>query len=146
MAALTADRSTLERLLGEGVRHDFAATAGVQFYKGGMVAMDVSTGLLIKATTGTPGDYVVGRCEENKLTVSGDTVRVKIGTFKYANAGDVTAAMRGKLCYVSDDQTVTEDSATNTPPPAGTVFEVDSDGVWVTTYYPHPAAVALNPS
>ena len=69
---------------------------------------------------------------------------MKHGIFKYTNVGDVTVAMRGQLCYVSDDQTVTE--ASGDDPIAGVIYDVDSDGVWVEQQYPHPTAVALNPS
>lgn len=141
MAALTADRSTIEREFPDSMIHELTATAAVQFYKGGMVAIDDTTGLLIKAAIDTAADKVVGICLENKLTVSGDRIRFKSGCFKVDNAGDIDVTFRGQLCYIADDQTVTE--ASGDDPVAGTVYDVDSDGVWVYIKYPNPATVAV---
>ncbi len=48
----------------------------------------------------------------------------------FATSGTaVTAAKRGQVCYLVDDNTVTMDSAGKSA--AGVVHNVDSDGVWV---------------
>jgi hypothetical protein len=65
----------------------------------------------------------------NASAAAGDRCEYETGIFKFANGSTaVTAAMRGNLCYADDDQTVSSDE---TKPIAGTVYDVDSDGVWV---------------
>ncbi|WP_375591722.1 hypothetical protein [Chitiniphilus eburneus] len=64
----------------------------------------------------------------------GTTVRIRRGRmFRWANnpADPVTQASLGRPCYVSDNQTVARTHATNTRPLAGTVLDIDVDGVWV---------------
>jgi hypothetical protein len=63
-------------------------------------------------------------------------VRVRQGTFKVGNgaAADALAiADVGSLCYAADDQTVAKTAGANLPV-AGTVIQVDADGVWVQMY------------
>ena len=58
---------------------------------------------------------------------------VRQGTFKVANGAAADALAIGdvgNLCYAADDQTVAKTAGANLPV-AGTVIEVDPDGVWV---------------
>lgn len=141
MAAITEDRDTREKGL-PAVRfqfHHFTPTASIQFYKGGMVAIDPATGLLIKAVADVAAHIVIGRCEENILTAASGAARVKVSTgiFAWATA-DVDALDRGKAVYVTDDQTVTITAGDEAK--AGTVYDFDAatSEVWVTM--PWPAA------
>lgn len=148
MAALTADRSTLFR--GEpGPIHHIPATAATQFFKGGLVGIQQSTGLLVKPVI-TDGTVVIaGICLDNVLSgASGATlVRVRGGKdqmVKLVNGQTIANATdRGKIARVSDDQTVqlTTDASA---PIVGTVYEVDSDGVWVTLAGPDGIAAPTN--
>jgi len=56
---------------------------------------------------------------------------VEVGEFKFTNAGDVVLASVGSTAYFSDANTVSLDSATDTRATAGTITQVDDDGVWV---------------
>ncbi|MCY1460857.1 hypothetical protein D9M71_784510 [compost metagenome] len=54
--------------------------------------------------------------------------------FAFANsaAGDeITRADIGATAYIVDDQTVAKTDGTSTRSVAGTIRDVDSDGVWV---------------
>ena len=56
---------------------------------------------------------------------------VEVGEFKFTNAGDVVLASVGSTADFSDANTVSLDSATKTRTTAGTITQVDDDGVWV---------------
>lgn len=132
MPALTTDRRTQERL--PGIREP-GVLAGATIYAGAMVAIDAA-GWAVPAAA-VAAHRVIGRAEARVAggaTSGANLVRVKTGVFKYANsaAGDLIArADIGQPAYVVDDQTVAKTSATNTRPVAGTIYDVDADGVWV---------------
>jgi hypothetical protein len=132
MTALTQDRATESRL-GDFVNDPVAA--GKLIYAGSLVVLS-ATGYAepgITATTVTAR----GRAEEQADNTGGAdgaiTIKVRRGIFKFANdAGDaVTRAMIGDDAYIVDDQTVAGTSGTNTRSVAGTIIDLDSDGVWV---------------
>jgi hypothetical protein len=100
------------------------------------VARD-SSGYATPGATAT-GLKGVGRAEaqaDNSSGAAGDiAVDVRKGVFRYANSsgGDAVArANIGATCYIVDDATVALTDGTGTRSAAGTVFDVDSDGVWV---------------
>lgn len=135
MAALTADRDTQERASGNSQLFAEVGTDSTQYYKGGIVCISTATGLVVKGATATT-QVAIGRCEENYLTGTSNTRKIKarIGCFKYGNsaAADAIAADDiGKACYIVDDQTVALTDGTGTRSRAGIVAGVDSDGVWV---------------
>lgn len=140
MAALTADRDTLEKASAHSQLHAEVGGSSTQFYKGGIVVLDQADGLLKKATTAT-GLIALGRCEENVLTGASNTRKIncRSGIFKYGNsaAADAIAADDiGKDCYLVDDQTVALTSNSSARSRAGKVYGVDSDGVWVAFTFP----------
>jgi hypothetical protein len=53
--------------------------------------------------------------------------------FRWKNSGSdpVTQASVGKVCYIADSETVAATNGSNTRSAAGTVVEIDTDGVWV---------------
>jgi len=59
-------------------------------------------------------------------------VPIEQGVFKWANAGTITQANVGGVCYAADNQTVTA-TATGASV-VGKILRVDSDGVWVLSY------------
>ncbi len=137
MAALTADRNTLAR--GKpGPIHHVDATASTQYFKGGIVYVQQSTGKLVKGAITLAGVVAAGICLDNVLTGASPTekIRVRAGTFKFVNGETIANATdRGKLAFQGDDQTVFKTAAGSgdaTTPTLGTIYEVDSDGVWVT--------------
>lgn len=147
MAALTAQKSVIERRSSYGATHERPSTASVTYFKGGMVARDASTGLILKAAVGVAADTVCGISAQNKTTVSGDNIRFYDGIFLIDQDGSINQDDEGKLCYVVDDQTVTEDSATGTPQVAGTIYErVSATQVYVQIVNTPAPVVALDPT
>jgi len=133
MAALTAPRNTPE-VLGE-VR-GFPLPAGGKVFAGAIVAL-TAAGFAAGATA-TAANVTVGRADETVDNADGadGAVRVKVrrGVFRFANSGGADAIALtevGKPCFVVDDQTVAKTDNAGARPRAGTVFDVDANGVWV---------------
>lgn len=124
MAALSKNRKTSERV---PVLRQFETAAKI--YTGALVALN-SAGKAVPASD-TAGLTVIGRAE---LTAeSGKMVTVKTGCFRFDNStstAEIKATEIGKVCYVTDDQTVSKTGGTNNIV-AGLVFDVDKKGVWV---------------
>lgn len=130
MAALTADRNTPRR---EGDSYSDPVAAATTIYAGSLVCLDASGNLV-------PGSVATtliarGRAEEyvdNSAGSAGDKLCVsRKGTFKFANDGTIDRANIGDTAYIVDDQTVADNNGTSTRSAAGTIVQVDSDGVWV---------------
>ncbi len=135
MTALAADTDIPERASPVSQLFAEVGTDSTQYYKGGIVCISTATGKVVKGATATT-QIAIGRCEENYLTGTSNTRKIKarIGCFKYANsaAADAIAADDiGKACYIVDDATVALTDGTGTRSRAGIVAGVDSDGVWV---------------
>jgi len=141
--ALTQGRKTQER---DGKHFSFGVKANAVIHQGGLVML--AAGLAIAARSGQGADQaaqqadaatlkVVGIAEEGQTgtAVDGEArVPVKRGTFLFKNSGGgdaITAADIEADCYAVDDETVAKTSNTNTRAKAGTIVDVESDGVWV---------------
>lgn len=129
---LTADRNTVERGALDFV-HPVAA--GAKIYAGALVVLDAdgyAAGGSV-ATTLTS----VGRADEqvdNAGGADGDvSVRVRRGCFRFDNhAADlIDRTDIGATAYIVDDHTVAATDGTSTRSAAGTIRDVDADGVWV---------------
>lgn len=132
MAALTGPRATPSE---EGVRRRMPVKGGVKIYQGSLVVLD---GGYAKPGVVGAGLVAVGRAEQTVDAVQAAdgalTIDVERGVFKWANAAAdaVTAAEVGKTAFVYDDATVAKtDGGQGARSAAGTVFQVDADGVWV---------------
>lgn len=133
MAALTGDRDTKAR---SGDRRSFPVAANAVIYAGAMVAIGADDLAVPMATATTLRG--VGRAErraDNTGGADGD-IRVEVGgeIYRFANsvAGDlITLADIGEPCYGVDDQTVALTDGTGTRSVAGTIHDVDAQGVWV---------------
>lgn len=134
LAALTKDRDTVSRD-GEILYMGVAGTKKI--FAGSLVARDANG----YATPGATATTLLGagRAEEyvdNSAGANGDVnISVRKGIFRFDNstAGDqITIANIGNDCYIVDDQTVAKTNGTGTRSVAGKVFDVDSNGVWVT--------------
>lgn len=133
MSALTNNRKTRERY--PSLRQ---FEAGAAIYAGALAAVNAA-GKLVPASDAS-GLTVLGRAEG--AAAPGAMAAVKSGCFCYQSvtgANAVTAKSAGKVCYVSDDQTVTL-AAGNHSVVAGTVYDVDEHGVWVVTGAAAPRA------
>lgn len=132
--ALTADRNTPMK---DGELIAVPVAAAKKIFAGALVAAN-ATGFATPGAAATTLTYL-GRAEESVDNTGGadgaKSVMVRRGkAFKFKNAaGDaVTQAELGKICYITDDETVSKTNAGgNTQSAAGKVVGVESDGVWV---------------
>lgn len=108
-----------------------AANAVIE--QGHIVVVD-ATGYAKSGATAT-GLKFVGRAEQSVDNTGGangaKAVEVKRGrAFKYANL-DITQANLFDKAFIVDSQTVAKDNGANTRSEAGTIVQVDADGVWI---------------
>ena len=140
MAALTADRDTLELACSISQRHAQVGADSTQFYKGGIVCLDQADGKMKKGAVSTTL-VCMGRCEENVLTGTSNTRKIncRSGIYKYGNSASadlIAITDVGKDCYIVDDQTGAKTNGTKTRSKAGKIYDVDADGgVWVQINY-----------
>lgn len=131
--ALTKNNNTPER---DGKTVALGVAANVKIFAGALVALSA-------AGFATPGAVAttlkgVGRAKDLADNTGGAAGAIKVevekGIFRFNNsaAGDaITAADIGGSAYIVDDETVAKTSGTNTRSIAGTIFDVDAQGVWV---------------
>ena len=129
MAALTNVRDTSE--LG-GKYIALPVKGATTIYQGAIVAVDAN-GYAIPGKKAA-SLKAAGRAEETVENKGGDgdaVIRVSRGTFVFENStsGKITAADVLSLCYMEDDQTVTETGTGASV--AGLVIRVDDEGVAV---------------
>lgn len=131
MAALTRDRNT-PRIAGKVF--DFPMKGGTTAFVGGIAVLN--GGFVEPGTTAT-GRVAVGVFTRHVVNAGADgaeTARVEPDTWRFnnsASADEIDAGDIGSVCYIVDDQTVALTHATNTRSIAGTVINVDAEGVWV---------------
>lgn len=130
--ACAAPRNTPHRT---GEKVSLTMASNVIVYAGSMVCVD-SSGLANPAAD-TSGFAVIGMAEQtvdNRTAVYVATKKITVdrGVFRWANADVIAAADIGKIVYVTDDATVNKTGGGQNII-AGSVIDVDSDGVWVDT-------------
>lgn len=146
-AALSNDRNTPSRSL---TRVNLSVYTNTLIYAGGMISVN-SSGYAIRSTSNST-QQVVGRAATrvDNQTITGTqsgasgakTLDVDVGIFGWTNPGDaLTDADIGKIAYVVDDNTVTNDAYGGNNV-AGIIVDVDSDYVWVDTRQFNAAASA----
>lgn len=139
MTALSANRDTPEILHPRALADKFTILNDAVLYAGAILALDYTDE--IQPAADTAGLRVVGRCPL-KIDNADDGLAsaVEQGIFRFANSATypVPRSAIGQPCYVEDDQTVAGFSTNRVP--AGLVYDVTSDGVWVDM---RPAALAL---
>jgi hypothetical protein len=133
MAPTTSQRLTKAR---SGDTREPGIKANAKINQGSLVAIGAD-GLAVPMATATTLRGA-GRAEHDADNTGGadGAIRIKIGAGIYAfgNSAAADAIGRkdiGKLCYGVDDQTVALTDGTTTRSIAGTIFDVDADGVWV---------------
>lgn len=150
--ALSAPRDTKEMASPFAFRHEALGGTSQDFYKGQLVAIDVSDGRLYPAAAGDLNLQVCGRCEETYSTGASETaksVKFKSGIFNYASGQTseaITVADKGQVCYVVDDETVGIDGNSQANALAGRIYDVDSYGVWVGIHFPMPQLAPVGPT
>lgn len=122
---MSNDRNTLERM--GSLR---SIEAGADIHAGAMVAVN-SSGKAVPAADAA-GLTVLGRASTSVKT--GERVCVKAGTFAFDTPSGVTPTVAdiGRTVFVHDDHTVAFTGTTHAIK-AGVVFDVDDEGVWITT-------------
>jgi hypothetical protein len=150
MTALSASVDRLERYMPDDVRGAHYGTNATQFYKGGLVGIDIDTGLLVKMAAAGTNVICVGICEDEKLTADATTfIRYRSGCFKVANGDSIAMTDVGKPAFAVDDNTVNTANASDDPQ-CGYIYAVDSAsdpggaGVWIAIKYPNGAVGALD--
>lgn len=137
MAALTQGRRTARRG-GEIVSHPLAAGAVV--YAGGMVCLTAAGYLTPGAADPTLRFVGVAGDTVNNAGASAGAARCDVerrGAWHFANHATDTVGRQhiGQRAYIADDQTLAataglvEGAATR--PAAGTIIDVDANGVWI---------------
>ncbi|MFW6087005.1 MAG: hypothetical protein ACODAG_07365 [Myxococcota bacterium] len=133
--ALTGDRDTPHR---SQLLRQVPVAADAVIHKGAQVAIN-GDGLAVPFSEAT-GLTAIGRAESRADNTGGsdgdETVDVLSGTFRWNNsegADEITREHIGDTVYAVDDETValTDDSGARSE--AGTVYDVDARGVWVTS-------------
>lgn len=130
---LAADRNTPYK---DGELIPVPVAANAKIYAGALVVAN-ATGYAAPGSAATTLTYL-GRAESSVDNTGGadgaKTVQVRRRkAFKWKNSGAdaVTQAELGKSCYIVDDETVAKTNGTGTRSVAGTVVQLDADGVWV---------------
>ena len=140
--ALSAVRDTPEKDPPRSL--SLTVESNVIIYAGAIVAVTNSGKAVPAADKATYS--VVGRAEatvDNRGTAysATKTITVSKGIFRWANADSIAIANLGSLVYVTDDQTVNKTGG-GANIIAGTVYDVDSSGVWVDTGKIGPSGAA----
>lgn len=133
MTAATTDRNTKYR---DGDSFAFPIAAATAIPSG--VIVGLLGGFLVNAAADTD-ITVVGMSTYPVDNTNGDDGAEQVPVtkkglrrfFNSAAADAITTQDIGAACYVVDNQTVAKTSATNTRPVAGTIQDVDADGVWI---------------
>ncbi|WP_029009388.1 hypothetical protein [Azospirillum halopraeferens] len=133
MAALTAGRRTQQRA-GDIVSHPLAAAAVI--HQGGLACLSAA-GYLVPGATATTLTCV-GIAAESVSNAGGaagavcaDVRRDGAWRFDNAAADPVGRPHIGKTAWIVDDQTVAATDGGGTRSAAGTVIDIDADGVWI---------------
>ena len=136
MTALTRYRDT--KRMGDDVHPtilEVQVADNVHIFKGAIVGLAGGYAAPAGATCTKVAGIAESEVDNTQLghVARGKTVRVRQGTFKVGNSAAADALAIGDVgsfCYAADDQTVAKTAGANLPV-AGTVIEVDPDGVWV---------------
>ena len=138
MAAATAPRDT-KRLAQDGqttAPMNYPVNGGDIILQGTLACLNTE-GNLVPAVTAT-GLVCVGRAEASAIATGlvDGVLRLDVREgiypwFSGTSADLILADDVGKNCYIIDNQTVGLTSGTNTRSPAGVIYRVDADGVWV---------------
>ncbi|PZO81610.1 MAG: hypothetical protein DI629_03475 [Mesorhizobium amorphae] len=133
MVALAKARNTPSRL---NAVSEVPVKAGARIFQGALVAIGAD-GFAVPMSTATTLKGI-GRAEaaaDNTAGANGAiSVRVDRGVFRWANSASADLITRADItnpCYGVDDQTVAKTTGSNTRSIAGTIYDVDDQGVWV---------------
>lgn len=134
MTAIATERDTQRR---QGDRPAYPVLTGVKVLAGTLVALTAAGYAQGGATATTL--VAVGVADETVDNTAGASGDLKVpvrrdGWFRFANsaaADAITIAEIGDSCYIVDNQTVAKTDGTGTRSVAGTIRDVDAQGVWI---------------
>ncbi len=132
MSALTGARNTpLLGANGSPVIMSYPVKGSTHIYSGSMVCIG-SDGYAIPASAAT-GHIPVGiaQADANNTSVTDGAISCSVvqAVGRFGNGATLTLNDVGKKAYALDDQTITDDSTTNSA--MGIIQLVDANGVWV---------------
>lgn len=128
-AALAAPRDTPQRA-GDAI--SLGVYTGTTIYAGALVAVN-SSGYAVNGSDAA-SIHAVG-CAAATVVNTGasgaKTIKILQGVFRYGNGDTVSDANIGATAYIVDNATVSATNTGSNAAIAGTVVDVDDDGVWV---------------
>lgn len=133
MAALVQDRQTPRR---QSEYFELPVAASTKIFGGAIVCVN-SSGLATKGAVSTTLKAVgIADALADNGAGGASAIRVKVrrGCFKFANSAStdlITLADIGADAYIVDDQTVAKTNGGSTRSVAGTIRDVEADGVWI---------------
>jgi hypothetical protein len=130
MTQISENRDTPEMALGRSLAADADVVASGTIHAGAMAAIDKDVKL--QMADDAAGLRVLGRSPDYTENSSGsERGNVEHGIFLYSNSAvsPVVRSMTGRVCYVENAGTVAAGSVNLVP--AGIIYDVDSEGVWV---------------
>lgn len=133
MTALATDRITAKR---SSHQFSFPVEASTKIFAGSMVCINTSNNAVKGAASTTLKCVGVATEQADNSAGAAGAINVPVerGCWRFANstAGDAIALTNvGSPCYVVDDQTVALTNGSSTRSVAGTIRDVDANGVWV---------------
>jgi hypothetical protein len=134
MAATTTNRDT--RTTGAKIR--LVPIAANEVLPAGVIAQVNTSGVGVNATA-TAANRTIGvnqyRVDNTGGVAGAKKAQIERGVFgPFANStstDQITLADLGANCFVVDNQTVAKTNGAGARPVAGSVFNVDAEGVWV---------------
>jgi len=132
MAKLTSDRNT-QRWANDDIE-EHPVKGGVTIFGGALVCLDAA-GWAVPGRVGT-GLVALGRAEHRAAPMvdGAERVRIRRGVMRYANSAGADRIDRtaiGKPAFIVDDQTVALMDGAGGRSIAGTVRDVEPQGVWI---------------
>ena len=128
--ALIADRNTPRRYWE---LYQDPVAASTKIFAGSLVVLN-ATGYAAPGSTAT-GLVARGLAEEqidNSAGADGDlSINIRSGCFQFKNDASINRTHIGGTAYIVDDETLAATDGTGTRSAAGTIKDVDSDGVWI---------------
>lgn len=134
MAATTSNRDT--RTTGARIR--LVPIAANEIIPAGVIVQVNAAGAAVNATA-TAANRTIGvnqyRVDNTGGIAGAKKAQIDRGVFgpfaNSASADQITLADLGATCFVVDNQTVAKTNGAGARPTAGSVFNVDAEGVWV---------------